>query len=65
MYTKIKQGGAKSTQILSFDALLGEVVFLSQLLKVEFVYQPGDIQQNLESTLQGLKVCTWVDLFHV
>ncbi|RHZ75921.1 hypothetical protein Glove_208g142 [Diversispora epigaea] len=55
MYTKIKQGGAKPMQILRFDNLLDEVIFLSQLLKVEFVYQPGEIQRNLERTLEGLK----------
>ncbi|CAJ0649031.1 560_t:CDS:10 [Entrophospora sp. SA101] len=40
MYTKIKQGGAKSTQRLHRSLLLREVSFLSQLLKVEFVYDP-------------------------
>ncbi|RHZ83611.1 hypothetical protein Glove_89g141 [Diversispora epigaea] len=55
IYTKIKQGSAKLMQILRFDNLLDEVIFLSQLLKVEFVYQPSKIQRNLECTLEGLK----------
>ncbi|CAG8613436.1 4831_t:CDS:10, partial [Acaulospora morrowiae] len=55
MYTKIKQGGAKSIQILHFDTLLREVEFLSQLLKIEFVYYPGDIKENLDTTIKGLK----------
>ncbi|CAB5170961.1 unnamed protein product [Rhizophagus irregularis] len=54
MYTKIKQGGAKSTQRLHISTLLDEVTFLSQLLKVEFVYQPGEIEINLENTIKGL-----------
>ncbi|CAG8460948.1 9428_t:CDS:10 [Funneliformis caledonium] len=54
MYTKIKQGGAKSTQRLHISTLLDEVSFLSQLLKVEFVYQPGEIDTNLENTIKGL-----------
>ena len=57
MYTKVKQGGAKSTQRLHLSTLLEEVTFLSQLLKVEFVYQPGEIKTNLENTLKGLIVC--------
>ncbi|CAI2170937.1 2421_t:CDS:10 [Funneliformis geosporum] len=46
MYTKIKQGGAKSTQRLHMSTLLDEVTFLSQLLKVEFVYQPVNLQDD-------------------
>ncbi|CAG8590188.1 6313_t:CDS:10 [Funneliformis mosseae] len=48
------QGGAKSTQRLHISTLLDEVAFLSQLLKVEFVYQPGEIDTNLENTIKGL-----------
>ncbi|CAG8544898.1 12251_t:CDS:10 [Ambispora gerdemannii] len=66
MYTKIKQGGAKSTQRLTFNVVLEEVTFLSKLLKVEFVYHPGKIKENLEITLDGLKndnVFAYVDDF--
>ncbi|RIB04285.1 acyltransferase-domain-containing protein [Gigaspora rosea] len=55
MYTKIKQGGAKPAQRLDMDTLLKEVEFLSQLLKGEFVYNPGEIKNNLYKTLLGLK----------
>ncbi|CAG8665972.1 18965_t:CDS:10 [Gigaspora margarita] len=55
MYTKIKQGGAKPAQRLDMDTLLKEVEFLSQLLKGEFVYNPGVIKNNLYNTLVGLK----------
>ncbi|CAI2177610.1 8662_t:CDS:10 [Funneliformis geosporum] len=40
------QGGAKSTQRLHMSTLLDEVTFLSQLLKVEFVYQPVNLQDD-------------------
>ncbi|CAG8484079.1 7131_t:CDS:10 [Paraglomus brasilianum] len=54
MYTKIKIGGSKSTQRFDFHKLLETVTFLSQLLKVEFVYRPGEIENNLYDTLEGL-----------
>lgn len=56
MYTRIKIGGAKSTQQISQTELLNEVTFLSRLLKTDFIYNPGDIQSNLENTLEYLKV---------
>lgn len=56
MYTRIKMGGAKSTQKISMMELLNEVTFVSRLLKTEFIYNPGDIQSNLEQTLACMKV---------
>jgi glycerol-3-phosphate O-acyltransferase len=56
MYTRIKMGGLKSTQKISYDELLQEVAFLSRLLKTEFIYNPGDIETNLQQTLSYLKV---------
>ncbi|KAF8932773.1 hypothetical protein BGZ58_006802 [Dissophora ornata] len=55
MYTRIKIGGAKSTQQISQAELLNEVTFLSRLLKTDFIYNPGDIESNLECTLQYMK----------
>ncbi|CAG8445599.1 13588_t:CDS:10 [Dentiscutata erythropus] len=55
MYTKIKQGGAKPAQRLNRATLLKEIEFLSQLLKGEFVYNPGEIKNNIYKTLIGLK----------
>ncbi|CAO3564048.1 unnamed protein product [Mortierella alpina] len=55
MYTRIKIGGAKSTQHISHNELLNEVTFLSRLLKTDFIYNPGDIESNLEHTLEYLK----------
>lgn len=56
MYTRIKIGGAKSIQQISQTELLDEVTFLSRLLKTDFIYNPGDIESNLENTLEYLKV---------
>ncbi|CAG8555813.1 6406_t:CDS:10 [Racocetra fulgida] len=50
-----QQGGAKPTQRLDIETLLTEVEFLSQLLKGEFVYRPGEIKDNIHKTLIGLK----------
>lgn len=58
MYTRIKIGGAKSTQKISQTDLLNEVTFLSRLLKTEFIYNPGDLQSNVEQTLEYMKVST-------
>ncbi|KAF9355308.1 hypothetical protein BGX34_010545, partial [Mortierella sp. NVP85] len=55
MYTRIKIGGAKSTQKISQMDLLNEVTFLSRLLKTEFIYNPGDLQSNVEQTLEYMK----------
>jgi glycerol-3-phosphate O-acyltransferase len=56
MYTRIKIGGAKSTQKISQMDMLNEVTFLSRLLKTEFIYNPGDLQSNVEQTLEYMKV---------
>ena len=56
MYTRIKIGGAKSTQFISQTELLNEVTFMSRLLKTDFIYNPGDIESNLKHTLEYLKV---------
>ncbi|KAF9169199.1 hypothetical protein BGX21_010847 [Mortierella sp. AD011] len=62
MYTRIKIGGAKSTQRISYTDLLNEVTFLSRLLKTEFIYNPGDIESNLEHTLAYLKKSNVIDI---
>ncbi|KAF9579164.1 hypothetical protein BGW38_004682, partial [Lunasporangiospora selenospora] len=54
MYTRIKIGGAKSSQHISQEDLLDEVTFLSRLLKTDFIYNHGDIQTNLERTMEYL-----------
>ncbi|KAF8978632.1 hypothetical protein BGZ46_006253 [Entomortierella lignicola] len=62
MYTRVKIGGAKSTQRISYTELLNEVTFLSRLLKTEFIYNPGDIESNLEHTLAYLEKSNVIDI---
>ncbi|KAF9214025.1 hypothetical protein BGZ59_004443 [Podila verticillata] len=62
MYTRIKIGGAKSTQFISRTELLNEVTFMSRLLKTDFIYNPGDIESNLEHTLEYLKKSNVIEI---
>ncbi|KAF9436837.1 hypothetical protein BGZ76_002833 [Entomortierella beljakovae] len=62
MYTRVKMGGAKSTQKISYTELLNEVTFLSRLLKSEFIYNPGDIESNLAHTLEYLKESNVIEI---
>lgn len=62
MYTRIKMGGAKSTQKIGMEELLSEITFLSRLLKTEFIYNPGDIQSNVEQTLEYMKQSNVIDI---
>ncbi|KAJ9071859.1 hypothetical protein DSO57_1033031 [Entomophthora muscae] len=54
LYTIIKRGGSRLDQRFPFKLLLEEVVFLSQLLKWDFVYPPGKAEDNLRQTLEFL-----------
>ncbi|KAG0299366.1 hypothetical protein BGZ98_010111, partial [Dissophora globulifera] len=62
MYTRIKIGGAKSTQQISHVDLLNEVTFLSRLLKTEFIYNPGNIESNVEFTLDYMKKSNVIEI---
>ncbi|KAG0018533.1 hypothetical protein BGZ81_010189 [Podila clonocystis] len=62
MYTRIKIGGAKSTQFIGQTELLNEVTFMSRLLKTDFIYNPGDIESNLEHTLEYLKKSNVIEI---
>ncbi|GJJ70009.1 glyceronephosphate O-acyltransferase [Entomortierella parvispora] len=62
LYTRVKIGGAKSTQFISHDDLLREVTFMSRLLKTDFIYNPGDIQSNLVHTLEYLKKANVIEI---
>ncbi|KAI7830290.1 acyltransferase [Gamsiella multidivaricata] len=62
MYTRIKIGGATSTQQISHTELLNEVTFLSRLLKTDFIYNPGDIESNLKNTLEYLKKSNVIEI---
>ncbi|CRG84380.1 hypothetical protein PISL3812_01672 [Talaromyces islandicus] len=55
MYTKIKQGGGPANQQITYDALLDQVSFLSQLFRGEFIFPPEGLVANLGKSLQGLE----------
>jgi hypothetical protein len=55
MYTRIKRGGLRSDQRISFTELRDQVLFLSQLFRGEFIYPTEGLAQNLENTLHGLE----------
>lgn len=55
MYTKIKQGGGPTNQIIGYEPLKKQVIFLSQLFRGEFIFPPEGLATNLEKTLQGLE----------
>ncbi|KAI3638637.1 hypothetical protein MIR68_003135 [Amoeboaphelidium protococcarum] len=52
MYQTIKKGQTHRT--ISRTQLYRDVVFISQLLKLEFIYTPGTMDQNLDTTVQLL-----------
>ncbi|GLA25174.1 acyltransferase [Aspergillus phoenicis ATCC 13157] len=55
MYTRIKQGGGPSYQRISYQDLLNQVSFLSQLFRGEFIFPPEGLTTNMEKTLRGLE----------
>ncbi|KAF4230727.1 hypothetical protein CNMCM6457_005808 [Aspergillus fumigatiaffinis] len=55
MYTRVKQGGGPAHQRISFEDLLRQVSFLSQLFRGEFIFPPEGLTTNLEKTLRGLE----------
>ncbi|KAL2221914.1 putative acyltransferase [Thermoascus aurantiacus ATCC 26904] len=55
MYTKVKQGGGPANQRITYDELLSQVTFLSQLFRGEFIFPPDGLTTNLEKTLRGLE----------
>lgn len=55
MYTQIKAGGAPETQAIGYQALLGQVSFLSQLFRGEFIFATAGLTTNLAQTVEGLE----------
>ncbi|KAI8057148.1 acyltransferase-domain-containing protein [Syncephalis plumigaleata] len=55
MYVQIKIGGIKSAQRIHHNALRDNAAFLSRLLKDEFIYQPGTVEENVEETLASME----------
>ncbi|EGE83245.2 acetyltransferase [Blastomyces dermatitidis ATCC 18188] len=55
MYARVKQGGGPMNQRSSYDELVTQVTFLSQLFRGEFIFPPDGLAHNLEKTLNGLE----------
>lgn len=55
MYTRVKRGGLRADQRISFSDLREQVLFLSQLFRGEFIYPTEGLAQNLDVTLRGLE----------
>ncbi|RKP12924.1 acyltransferase-domain-containing protein [Piptocephalis cylindrospora] len=55
MYARIKVGGAWEDQKIPQDDLIQSISFLSQLLKGEFIYNPGGVDVNVSHTLRSLE----------
>ncbi|KAI9754159.1 MAG: hypothetical protein M4579_004827 [Chaenotheca gracillima] len=55
MYSRVRQGGGPENQRISYDALLEQVAFLSQLFRGEFIFPTQGLSVNLDRTLQGLE----------
>jgi glycerol-3-phosphate O-acyltransferase len=55
MYSRVKRGGGKDNQMIDFEELRIQVLFLSQLFRGEFIYPTEGLAVNLENTLRGLE----------
>lgn len=55
MYTTVKQGSGAADQRITYDALLSQVSFLSQLFRGEFIFPPDGLTTNFENTLRVLE----------
>ncbi|KAF2458886.1 hypothetical protein BDY21DRAFT_339151 [Lineolata rhizophorae] len=56
LYTRVKQGGGPEHQSISYEGLLDQVSFLSQLFRGEFIFPTEGLVANLDKTLRGLEV---------
>ncbi|KAK2780931.1 hypothetical protein FQN53_000883 [Emmonsiellopsis sp. PD_33] len=55
MYGRVKQGGGPLNQRTTYNELVTQVSFLSQLFRGEFIFPTEGLITNLEKTLQGLE----------
>jgi glycerol-3-phosphate O-acyltransferase len=62
MYIRIKLGGGRENQKISYDELRKQVLFLSSLFRGEFIYPTEGLVVNLENTVLGLEADRVVDL---
>jgi glycerol-3-phosphate O-acyltransferase len=62
MYLRVKRGGGPDNQMISFEELRHQVLFLSQLFRGEFIYHTEGLAINLENTLRGLEADKVIEL---
>jgi glycerol-3-phosphate O-acyltransferase len=62
MYLKVKQGGGPDNQRITYDELVAQVLFLSQLFRGEFIYPTEGLAVNLDNTLRGLEADKVIEL---
>ncbi|KAA8570929.1 hypothetical protein EYC84_000310 [Monilinia fructicola] len=62
MYMNIKRGGGKVLQNVSYEELLNQVQFLSQLFRGEFIYPTEGLAVNMDNTLHDLEADNIVEL---
>lgn len=62
IYTRVKRGGGRDNQRISYEDLRRQVLFLSQLFRGEFIYPTEGLQVNLDNTLRGFEADKILDL---
>ncbi|WFD31294.1 hypothetical protein MSPP1_002328 [Malassezia sp. CBS 17886] len=54
LYTKVKQGGEASAQVMSYKEMYEKCAFISQVLRDEFVFQLTPLEYNIVRTVEEL-----------
>lgn len=62
MYSRVKRGGGRDNQRISFTELRDQVLFLSQLFRGEFIYPTEGLDINLDNTLRAFEKDGIIDL---
>ncbi|CAG8977163.1 hypothetical protein HYALB_00003384 [Hymenoscyphus albidus] len=62
MYSRVKRGGGRDNQRISFAELRAQVLFLSQLFRGEFIYPTEGLDINLDNTLKAFEKDKIIDL---
>jgi glycerol-3-phosphate O-acyltransferase len=62
MYTRVKLGGGRENQKITYEDLRKQVLFLSSLFRGEFIYATEGFIVNLDNTLRGLEADKIVDM---
>ncbi|RDL39815.1 putative glycerol-3-phosphate acyltransferase [Venustampulla echinocandica] len=62
IYTRVKRGGGRDNQRISYEELRHQVQFLSQLFRGEFIYPTEGLEVNLDNTLRRFEADRILDL---